>query len=470
MGWVCSRCGKAYSVGPGRCLDDGARLLIDHSGELIAGRYRLEAPIGAGGMGSAVWRGRQLPAARAVAVKLLPPSDRVGRERFKRGGRIAANLNHPNIATVHDFGEADDGRLFLVMELLNGTELSELLKAEPRLSVERALHIAELTLCGLAHAHRRGVVHRDLKPANLFLVRHAEDSDFVKIIDFGISKLSGAAAPMSLFEAEEELTGSAEASGTPEYMAPEQIRQGEVEPATDLYALGVVMYRMLCGGLPFSGRAQELFEQHLSAAPPPLGCDVPPPLEDFIARALQKNPADRWSSAAEMRAELLALRQQLGLSAVEMTGTLSLEVESLSEAVAPPNPRGRGLRWAALALGVVASFGCAWWLGEREGREAVRQAQRADVQVMIQSDPPGALLTEAGASLGWTPISVRLSEGEHTLRLELPGHEPKLIQLSLQASQPQPVTWRVDLARGPGFDAAQDLAPAVSRDGTSDLQ
>lgn len=468
--WVCGRCGGAYPLGPGRCLEDGGRLVRDRAGELLAGRYRLESVLGAGGMGSVVWQATQLPTARPVAIKLLPPTDRVGRERFQRGSRIASNLNHPNIATVHDFGQTGDGSLFLVMELLKGVELRDALAEAPRMTFERVLRLTELILRGLSHAHRRGVVHRDLKPSNLFLVPHEEEPEFVKIIDFGISKLVSGAGAGELTMLRDlvgsELSGGAEVCGTPEYMAPEQIRNGQIEPATDLYALGVVLYRMICGRLPFEGRAKALFDQHTSTPPVALGqrvADVPPALERVVMRALEKNPVDRWHSASEMRAALAEVRQQLGLeSSYRATDSLNLPLipteedalepsgsgPSLSAPPPPPPPR----RWSrsALAVGLGAALallaGLSWTLGARQERHrAGARPAPLPVPLLVQTDPPGATVYDGPRQLGWTPFSSTLPAGQHSLRLRLEGYHEAEITASIDASNHDPIVWRVKL-------------------------
>lgn len=237
-------------------------------GTLIQGRYRLLERIGRGGMGE-VWRARDESLGRRIAVKCLKPLGtqhdhsftRVLRERFRREARVAAALQHRGVTVVHDFGEWD-GVLFLVMELLEGNDLSRLLednKGHP-LPVADVVDIAEQVASALAYTHEQGIVHRDLKPANI--VRTADGT--VKICDFGIARLGHDAG----FTA--RLTGTGIAMGTPHYMSPEQIGGDEVDRRSDLYSLGCVLYEMATGVPPFDlGDAWAILVGHRDTEPEP---------------------------------------------------------------------------------------------------------------------------------------------------------------------------------------------------------
>ncbi|MFG1681848.1 protein kinase [Nonomuraea sp. NPDC049269] len=205
----------------------------------LAGRYRLEEPLGRGGMGE-VWRGVDLRLRRPVAVKILPltiAAEPTGVARFRREAEVAATLNHPGITTVFDIDEhrhENELWLFLVMELMVGRDLLHLLAASPKgLPIEQVTELAVQITDALAAAHRRGVVHRDIKPANLFLLEEGR----VKICDFGIARLADAT----------KITATGSSAGTPLYMAPEQIQGGQVDHRTDLYAFGCVLYELLTG-------------------------------------------------------------------------------------------------------------------------------------------------------------------------------------------------------------------------------
>lgn len=314
MTWICSQCGEKTTRFRQRCARDGHRIVEDLAGQVIGGRYRLRELIGVGGMDSAVWKAWQMGAERMVAVKILPPADDAAVKRFSRGARIAANLSHPNCLVIHDYGAAEDGKLYLVMELLNGQLLNDALNSES-IPVEDTIHIADQVLQALEHAHNERAVHRDLKPDNLFLCKKNDDLFHVKILDFGIAKYieeefdeSGDGKASEGFE--DLVTEQRQVCGTPQYMAPEQVVGSRVDGRADLYALGCVLYRMLTGRLPFDGKTRyELYQKHLQEAPRPFGevrpdLQFPERLELIVMKALAKRPPQRFQTAAEMREAL----------------------------------------------------------------------------------------------------------------------------------------------------------------------
>ncbi|WSQ10783.1 protein kinase [Streptomyces sp. NBC_01231] len=252
---------------------------------LIAGRYRLQDPIGRGAMGE-VWRGYDETLGRTVAVKLLLPhdSDPTATSRFRLEAQTAGRLNHPYVVGVYDFGEFD-GRLFLVMELVEGDSLAGRLSKGGPLPAEQVARIATQAADGLAAAHQQGIVHRDIKPANL--LQDAEGT--LKIGDFGIARFvddpSGA------------LTTTGQIVGTSLYLAPERALGRPAGPACDVYALGCVLYQLLTGRPPFQAdTAVAILHQHLDNAPVPprqLGVLIPPAFENYLLGLLAKQPADR---------------------------------------------------------------------------------------------------------------------------------------------------------------------------------
>lgn len=316
MTWLCSQCGEKFSRFRTRCPSDGQRVIEDLSGQLIGGRYRIRELLGVGGMDSTVWKAWQTGTERVVAVKVLPAAEEAAAKRFARGARIAANLNHPNCTVVHDYGRTEDGKLFLVMEYLNGQVLQEILGPEG-MSPEDTIHIVDQVLQALEHAHSQRAVHRDLKPDNLFLSRKNDDPLHVKILDFGISKYveedpehttSSEEEPSEGFE--DLVTEQRQVCGTPQYMAPEQVVGARIDGRTDLYSVGCVMYRMLTGRLPFDGKTRyELYQKHLQEAPRPFrevrpDLVFPDRLELIVMKALSKRPDQRFQSAADMRKAL----------------------------------------------------------------------------------------------------------------------------------------------------------------------
>ncbi|MER7395934.1 serine/threonine-protein kinase [Streptomyces sp. NPDC000151] len=277
---------------------------------LIHGRYRLIDLIGRGGMGE-VWRARDESLGRQVAVKCLKPLGqqqdpsfmRVLRERFRREARVAAGLQHRGITVVHDFGE-DDGILYIVMELLDGRNLSQLLEdnRQDPLPVPDFVDIADQVSAALAYTHEQAVVHRDLKPANI--VRIADGT--VKICDFGIARLGHDIG----FTA--RLTGTGVAMGTPHYMSPEQIAGGTIDHRSDLYSLGCVLYELATGVPPFEfDDAWAVLVGHRDTAPEPLRKrrpDLPEPYERIVLDLLAKDPDDRPRDAAELGKRIATAR------------------------------------------------------------------------------------------------------------------------------------------------------------------
>src|SRR3954447_12367805 len=252
-------------------------------GKVVAGRYRLEARLGEGGMGI-VYRARHVLIDRVVALKLIRPDLR-GETHLRawmlREARAANRVDHAHIIDIHDIGETEDGELYLVMEYLVGTPLSAELARGP-LPIARAVDILEQMCAALARAHDLGVVHRDLKSDNILLTQRGGRKDFVKILDFGLAAIAR----------DPRLAPKGAVFGTPEYMAPEQARGEEAGPQSDLYALGVLFFEMLTGQLPFraSDRDTLLELQRTGAAPRPSSIrkDCNPVAERIILRLLEK--------------------------------------------------------------------------------------------------------------------------------------------------------------------------------------
>jgi eukaryotic-like serine/threonine-protein kinase len=267
------------------------------NGGLLAGRYRLESRIAAGGMGE-VWRAADLVLGRPVAVKLLPAGYAQHPEtlaRFRAEARHAAAVSHPGIAQVYDYGDASEGQPpFLVMELVDGRPLTQLLAAGP-LGQERTLDLIAQVAAGLAAAHAAGLVHRDIKAGNLLV----SAGGTVKITDFGIAYAAGSAP----------LTRTGTVIGTPAYLAPERLAGAVAGPASDLYSLGIVAYECLAGAVPFAGTAMEVALAHQHQPLPPL--PVPQEVATLIADLTAREPADRPASAADVAARAAWLRDRL---------------------------------------------------------------------------------------------------------------------------------------------------------------
>ena len=274
---------------------------------LLGGRYRLEAKLGSGGMGI-VYRATDQTMHRAVAVKLIRGVDGVALDeevagRFLREAKNTARVQHENIIEVYDLGRSDQGDMFFVMELLEGESLSTKLRREGKIPPAVTVHIARQMCAALHVAHSAGIIHRDLKPANVMLVHRGNDPSYVKVLDFGVAK---SYTP----DQQTQLTHTGMLVGTVEYMAPEQIMGRKVDGRTDLYSLGVVMYRMLTGKPPFrDGGVPALIHAHLNVFPKPmteLNADIPGALDRVILRCLAKQPEQRYESMEELSRALAA--------------------------------------------------------------------------------------------------------------------------------------------------------------------
>ena len=301
----CSTCGRSYAPELERCPDDGARLVQFAAqrdamiGRSLDGRFEVRQPLGKGGMGT-VYRALQISVDREVAVKVVHPrlaNDRQAAKRFLREARLASRLNQPNVVHVIDFGQTEDGVLYLVMELLRGRTLASELGGARRFSVRRALTIG-LQLCdALEAAHAQGIVHRDLKPGNVVVLDDPPGRDLIKVLDFGLAK--------SLVADTSQVTNTDAILGTPLYMCPEQVQGKPSDQRGDLYSLGCMLFELLAGSPPFTDDSVNLIlAMHLGEPPPPLPAHVPPRLRALIEQLLAKDPGARVQTAGEVRAAM----------------------------------------------------------------------------------------------------------------------------------------------------------------------
>jgi serine/threonine-protein kinase len=389
--------------------------------------YEIVELIGEGGMGS-VYMARHPFIDRKVAIKVLRASlanDPSVVQRFFNEAKAASAIDHPNIIDILDVGLLPDNRTpYLTMELLLGENVSKRIK-RGLLSAEEAIDIALQTASAVAAAHAQGIVHRDLKPENLFLARDARSGKtLVKVLDFGIAKLRG---PLS---GDGVRTQTGALMGTPPYMSPEQCRgiSGEVDHRTDVYALGIILYEMLCGAPPFVGEGfGDVLVQHLTRAPDPprsRNPSIPASLERIILRALAKTTAQRYGTMAEMQAALegkavpepegfeesLTTSQQMAVGKTtalpfqRQTTTLSANTGEIDEEVVAPASGSRRLLFGGAGIAVAA--GIALFFGLRPSGAPIERPAPAPPPVAAVAPPPPpppAVTADAGVAVAQTP-------------------------------------------------------------------
>jgi serine/threonine protein kinase len=306
---VCPVCERKFPDKMTLCSADAAvlkRLDDPLLGQTLAGKYKIEKLIKMGGMGS-VYRGRHVLMDKTVAIKVLRPSlagDDAVVARFSREAKAASKISHPHAVSVTDFGEAESGVVFLVMEYLDGRTLKEVITREGPLSLGRAVEIVRQVAGALDAAHDQGVIHRDLKSENIMLVNHNGD-EWAKVLDFGIAKIL---QPIGSAK-DAEITQANLVVGTPQYMSPEQCSQsGALDARSDVYSLGIIVHEMLTGKLPFTGEsATVVMMKQVQDAPPSVlesQSQLPSAVDRVIKRALAKQPIDRFQSAGELSAGL----------------------------------------------------------------------------------------------------------------------------------------------------------------------
>lgn len=428
MDWLCPKCKGAFADRRDRCPTDGARLVWNFSGRVFAHRFLIERLLGAGTSGGTVWSGFSIETQRPVAIKLVASTDVAEVKRFERGARISGMLQHPHIAAVNEHGREGEYN-FLTMELLEGETLHRRFTRQRVASTAETVHIAEQVLDALGYAHQHGIVHRDIKLSNVFIAATPGDPLFVKVLDFGIAKwVDGASAESDhdglrddedgpLDADELAVTQAQQILGTPEYMAPEQVVGGAADVRSDLYALGIVMYRMLAGTHPFPAKTRtEMYQAHLSGVLPPTLPGVSAPLYAVVTRALAKRPADRWENAAAMRSALqraMAVQPPVVAFAEGDHEAMVMEATNgpvliLPALVMPPERRRRPL---AIGLGVLLLLGlgtAALAIGGVFGGAPDTGAVQAPVEAAAPAPaaPSGAEAESGAPRLAVAPASV----------------------------------------------------------------
>ncbi|WP_437755863.1 serine/threonine protein kinase [Sorangium sp. So ce1389] len=454
-------------------LSDGASSASGESdpllGKVLNQKFKIHSLLATGGMG-VIYRGEQIALERQVAIKVLTPTNSSNQidpnfhKRFFLEASILARLQHPNIVTVFDYGRVENmepERYFMAMEFLEGETLFRRLRKAGRLSAPDAMGIARQIARGLREAHKHGVVHRDLKPSNVMLVPGEDTGELVKILDFGLVKV--------LADDSEELTQQGSFLGSPRFMSPEQISHGKVDLRTDVYSLGVIVYQMLCGKVPFEAQnSVQILIAHLQQPVPRMRernpeADVPEPLEAFVLRCLSKEPDGRPANMEAFIRGLGECAQAMGLSpAFGSTGLVTMDsggtgrmptpmppvrvMTAIPASPSPPSsasgagsqvddaslgaasrpadaaPQGRkGI--VLVAAGVLAVAGIGIAMSQMRPSEPAPAAAPApdkpqvapppaDVGsfvLMVESMPSGAEVLEDGKPLGNTPLQLSIT-------------------------------------------------------------
>ncbi|HVU05545.1 MAG TPA: serine/threonine-protein kinase [Polyangiaceae bacterium] len=465
-------------------------------GFTIDNRYKVEAVLGEGGMGL-VYRCRHKIIDKKVAMKVLRSDlarDQEVTERFLTEAKAASTIGNEHIIDISDFGILPDGSTYFVMEYLDGQPLSKLVEGNTPVPLPRLLHIARQLAEGLAAAHDAQIVHRDLKPDNIYLITRGTDKDFVKILDFGIAKVSTTSAG--------QLTRAGSVFGTPHYMSPEQAAGVSVDHRGDIYSFGVILYEMACGKVPFDAdNFMGILTQHMYKAPVPIRALVPPPqdippgLEAIILKCMSKRPEQRYSSMQELLGDIDKLRQGLVPEAVgEMmarSGGFNVPADFFKSpggrmpAPVPASPMGSsrtrvpliaGAAGVLVAVGLVvaifansspspASSGAAPTAAvpaQAPAPTAIPAASEeltVTVPVALAVEPVDADILRDGKSLGTSPVVVEVPEGGVVeLEIRRPGYATQ--KLTLDGKQSKMLV-RLDKERPAAVGAYRPRAPVA---------
>lgn len=375
-------------------------------GRVIADRYKIRRLIAKGGMGS-VYEAEQMPLGRKVALKILVEPPNSGdtesfQQRFFLEAATLAKLDHPHTVTLHDYGRTPDDIFYLVMEYVDGVPLSRMLQAEGPLDPQRAIRLITQVARALRNAHENGVIHRDLKPGNLLVKVDMDGNDMVKVVDFGLVKLT---------EGDQAITVTGMIMGSPHCMAPEQVQGAAVDERADIYALGVLLFRCITGQYPFHGSTTTAtMIAHINHPIPKLAekapnLQVPDGLEAFIERCLSKTPEQRFSS---MRAVVKELRLLSDVPSEEFTA-----VSTIVEAPADPTNRNNRLLMGAVGVLAVAALAVGIWSLTRgpavDPTPAPAPAPAVETAlVRLDTDPAGATVWSKGQDMGNTPLELTL--------------------------------------------------------------
>ncbi len=443
-------------------------------GRLVADKYRVLDLVAQGGMGR-IYRAEQLPLERVVALKILKPrqsfdsADDTWKKRFLLEAATCARLTHPNTVTLFDYGQIQLGSrstFFMAMEFVQGRTLADVLRSDGAFDPRRALNIAAEICRSLSEAHQSGIIHRDLKPSNVMLVRR-DDKESVKVLDFGVAKV--------MEDDQESLTQADSVVGSPRYMSPEQIRHLDLDGRSDIYSLGVLLYLMLSGQVPFARDSSVgTLMAHLTEPVPSVkertGRIIPDAVEGIVRRCLEKAAKDRFPNANALREAIEGVLASLPVE--ELVEDVAAPQATLPAQVAddpsqttlsaptpgpmpippaaspasvvpaspvalepPPKPASQTRTYALLGVAVLLILGVGAAIlgggGEEKSEgpaEPVVEAPAAIPLLAVGSEPPGVEVYEGARLLGVTPLSVPLDRPEQrTLTLKLEGFEAQTL-------------------------------------------
>lgn len=488
-----------------------ARLRQDpYLGATIDGRYKVEAVLGEGGMGI-VYRCTHTIIGKKVAMKVLRADlarDAEVTERFLNEAKAASSIGNAHIIDISDFGQFPDGAAYFVMEFLGGQPMSKLLEGGQPLPVARILHLARQMAEGLSAAHAANIVHRDLKPDNIFLVDRGGERDFIKILDFGIAKVSSSAEGS-------KLTRAGAVFGTPHYMSPEQAAGSPVDHRGDIYSFGVILYELASGRLPFDAdNFMGILTQHMYKAPVPIRAlvpapkDVPPGLEAIVLKCLSKRPEHRYQSMAELIVEFDKLAAGGVPDAVpEMmarSGGFNVPVDYFKKGQMPEpmpatpseHPGARRSKWPVYAgiAGVLAAIAIVAGIFAKSQQSSATQpapvaatvmatpkpvepavgvatsapapapvATVASKEVALAVEPIDAHVFRDGTDLGQSPVMVAVEEGKTVdLEIDRDGYKPE--KITLDGSKTREIVKLVKAPHAGGAAVYRPAAPAKKPD------